>query len=465
MSKINSSRSQERKKYKSFLPNELRYSTEILPLRREKVLSKFTQEELDSCWESLTTNIIQNYQRGKATLIKGFGLFTFKGTEINLEGTTNDIFRDKKERSPVFLVSKEFNDTLKTGEYTKQYGLRYYTTRENKNIPISNLNYSEIAFSLSMTKDKVTEIIKHLILYINEAIVQKKFKNKVMPGLGVLILQQNILAVKFNENFKIIVRPKNRKMNNLKCNFSLDMCFDEAKDLDVGNYPNIYQMSESIKATNSLITECQQSAKTFLNDEFNIQIENSSTNINPQNTCFGNEKKKDNFYKNYFFFQKNHPFIFINDKNKKKNLSSSRNKILKTEFGTPRTGTGTGHVSHYNPLETLDNNTLKTMNYFKGTMIKYCKDLDVQKIGSISKEEIISMLMQNLPDLNHDLAQQIVEHYFITDQIDYMKFIALLIRGSKNCFIRKKHYFNFANILKGKKDSLTASNSKIIQNN
>ena len=458
---INPSKSQERKKGKSIFPLDLKYSTEILPLRREKIICKFTQEELDSCWEALTRNVIQNYQRGKGTLIKGFGTFTFKGTEINLEGTTNDVFRDRKERLPVFLVSKEFNDTLKTGEYTTQYGLRYYNTRENKNIPISNINYTEIAFSLSMPKDRVSEIIKHLILYINDAIVQKKFNNKVLPGLGVLILKQNILAVKFNENFKFLVKHKNKKLINLKNNFSLDMCFDDAKDLDVGNYPNIYQTSESIKATNSLITECQQSAKNYLQDQYNIQIVNSSTNINPQNTFFNNEINKDNFYKNNFFFQKNYPFKFLNDGKKKKNLSSSRNKLIKSEL-TPRTGTGL--ATHYNPLQILDNNTLKTMNYFKGTMIKDCKDLDVEKNGSISKEETISMLMKNIPDMNHDLAQQIVEHYFITDQIDYMKFIALLIKGSKNCFIRKKHYFNFYNILLGKKDKLTASNSRIYQN-
>ena len=315
---INPSKSQERKKSKSIFPLDLKYSTEILPLRREKIICKFTQEELDSCWEALTRNVIQNYQRGKGTLIKGFGTFTFKGTEINLEGTTNDVFRDRKERSPVFLVSKEFNDTLKTGEYTTQYGLRYYNTRENKNIPISNINYAEIAFSLSMSKDRVSEIIKHLILYINDAIVQKKFNNKVLPGLGVLILKQNILAVKFNENFKFLVKHKNKKLINLKNNFSLDMCFDDAKDLDVGNYPNIYQTSESIKATNSLITECQQSAKKYLQDQYNIQIVNSSTNINPQNTFFNNEINKDNFYKNNFFFQKNYPFKFLNDGKKKK---------------------------------------------------------------------------------------------------------------------------------------------------
>ena len=109
--KINMSKSLDKNNYISRIPFQLMNSSELVPLRREKILSKFSQEEINSCWESLCTNIIQNYQRGKGTLVKGFRTFTFKGTEINLEGTTNEILRDKKERLPVFLVSKTFNES------------------------------------------------------------------------------------------------------------------------------------------------------------------------------------------------------------------------------------------------------------------------------------------------------------------------------------------------------------------
>ena len=453
--------SQEKFNKTQKIPYHLIQSSELIPLRREKIISKFTQEELDSCWKALCINIIKNYQRGKGTLIKGFGTFTFKGTEINLEGTTNELFRDKKERLPVFLVSKEFNENLKSGEYTKQYGIRYFTYKENKNIPISNLNYSEIAFALSMTKEKVSEIIKHLILYINESIMKNKFKNKIMPGLGVLILKQNILAVKFNESFEIDIRPKNKKLKDIKSSLSLDMCFDEAKELDIGNCPDIYKASESIRASNSLITDCQQNGKNFLKNRYNIKILSNNT-LNSLNNFYGNENKNDVMYKNnQYFYSKNFPFTFLND-NKKTNLSSSRNKIIKTELLSPRTGLGT----HNNPLLILDNNTLKTLNYFKGSMIKDCKDLDKHKTGSITKEEAITMLINNIPDINHDLAQQIVEHYFVTDQIDYMKFIALLIKGSKNCFIKKKHYFNFAKfIMKGIKIDNNSSTQQNFRKN
>ena len=445
MWKISLSKSQDKYNKNNKNPNNLIQSTELIPLKNEKIISKFTQEELDSCWERLSTNIIQNYQRGKGTLIKGFGIFTFKGPELNLEGTTNEIFRDKKERLPIFLVSKEFNENLKAGEYTKRYGIRYFTSKENKNIPITSINYSEIAFSLSMSKEKVTEIIKHLLLYINESIEKNKFKNKIMPGLGVLILKQNILAVKFNENFEAEIKPKNKQLNNLKNNISVDMCFDDAKNMEEGNYTNLYNTSENLKASNSLLIDCQKSAKNVLNNKYNIKIldNNSSKLVNQQHSFFETEKGNDTFYNNKFFFSKDYPLKFINDDKKKIiNLSTSRNKVktVKDNF-LPRL------TSNNNPLLNLDDITLKNLTYFKGTMIKDCKDLDKNKTGSITKEEAITMLIKNIPDLNHDSAQQIVEYYFITDQIDYMKFIAQLIKGTKNCFIKKKNYFNFANYL------------------
>ena len=40
----------------------------------------------------------------------------------------------------------------------------------------------------------------------------------------------------------------------------------------------------------------------------------------------------------------------------------------------------------------LDNNTLNTLSYFKSIIIKDCKDLDIDKSGSIPKEDALSAL-------------------------------------------------------------------------
>ena len=108
------SQSLDRNRGNDSYPTQIYHSTEMLTLDPEKILEEFTQEELDACWEALCINIIQNYQKGKGTFIKGFGTFTFKNPELNLEGTTNGIFRDKKLRYPIFIVSKEFNPIYMT---------------------------------------------------------------------------------------------------------------------------------------------------------------------------------------------------------------------------------------------------------------------------------------------------------------------------------------------------------------
>ena len=423
--------------YNSF--QDLYRSAELLPLKAEKILEKYPEEELDACWDALCVNVIQNYQRGKGTFIKNFGTFSYKCPDINLEGTTNEIFRDKKQRYPIFIVSKEFNINLLPGEYNKVSGIRYFTSKENKNINITNLNYSEIAFSLSMTKDKVINIIKCLLLHINDNIEKKKFKNKRMGLLGDLILKNNILVVKFNEQFEKNILGKNKMLNNIKTKVSLDKILDNAKKLDLGNYPNLYKTSENLKARNSLVTQCQPSATKFLQDNYNISIEDNNISNSYIKTLNSTSKNRDGFYTNKFYTQrKKYPFKFINDINStiNNNYSSPKNNLIncENEKGT-------------NPLFKLDNITLKTLSYFKGSMIKDSKDLDINKTGNISKEKAIYMLIKNIPELKYDLAKEIIEYYFNIDQIDYMKLIALLIKGSKNSFLKKKGYFNFAKYL------------------
>ena len=424
-----------------FSPNQTNFSTEILPLKPEKVLEKFPQEELDACWDALCINVIQNYQRGKGTFIKNFGTFTYKNPEINLEGTTNEVFRDKKLRSPIFIVSKEFNPNVKPGEFNPIAGIRYYIAKENKNISILRLNYAEIAFSLSMTRDKVNSIIKCLIFYINESIEKKTFKNKKMGLLGDLILNptHNILAVKFNPNFEESILDKNRLLNNIKSKVSLNRNLENAKNLNLGNFPNIYNISEKLKARNSLVTECQPSAKKFLNDNYYITIDD--------NDDINSFHKKRNFLctstnTNRFFTQrKKYPFNFINDSNNNnksnKNYSTPKSPIKNEE----------DKEKESNPLSKLENNILKKMSFLKGSLIRDAKELDVNKRGSITEEKAIYMLLKNIPELKYDLAKEIIEHYFNTDQIDYMKLIALLIKGSKNSFLKKKGFIDFTNYL------------------
>lgn len=56
---------------------------------------------------------------GRGILIPHFGTFSFSAPGVLLDGVTNPLIRDKQNRQPVFLVSKDFANgkNLKTGIY------------------------------------------------------------------------------------------------------------------------------------------------------------------------------------------------------------------------------------------------------------------------------------------------------------------------------------------------------------
>ena len=167
---------------------------------REVIISNYNQDTIDRCWKALSTNIAQNYYQGKGTFIKGFGTFTFNNYYVNLEGTTNQYIRDKKSKTPIFIVSNEFNGNLVPGEFTRQKGIICFNQKQSKDISIVKLNYAEIAYSVSLSKDEVQNLIKNLIQYIGESIRQNTFISKNFPGVGTLLTRGNIISVRFDDN-------------------------------------------------------------------------------------------------------------------------------------------------------------------------------------------------------------------------------------------------------------------------
>ena len=73
----------------------------------------------------------RNYLGGKDTFIKGLGTFTLTNIEIDLDGITNKNLCDTKKRYPVFMVSNEFIDYIKSGIYTEKSGLIQHMQTKN----------------------------------------------------------------------------------------------------------------------------------------------------------------------------------------------------------------------------------------------------------------------------------------------------------------------------------------------
>ena len=390
---------------------------------RCSVLKNYSNEVIDACWNCLSINVIENYQRGKGTSIKDFGVFSFKGSDVNLEGTTNETYRDRKPRKPIFLVSKDFNNEFKVGEYTKQNGIIYYNQKENKNIPIVRLNLAEIAFSISMPKDEVANILKHYIKYMGELIKSNNFKGKVLPGLGVLLSRKNIVAVKFDEDFAIENKYKNGKLNYVKSNLnsSFDMDMGKMKVTTKKNKSlNPYKLCEELKACNSLYSKCEKSAKDYMKKKYNINFDF----IVKRNNNF-------NLYKN--IFNKNGIKIKINDykSNKVNNIETKNNK---TESNTITSNLGI--------LNIIDEETLSDIGYYKGTIIKECRALDETNNGLITRQDAVNALMASKIDekITEEVARQIVDYYNSIENVEYMRFIAEMIQDFNSLMKKKQNY-------------------------
>ena len=370
----------------------------------EEILSAYSKETIDECWTAFSTNIIQNYQRGKATLIKGFGLFTFKAPEVILKGTTNEYDRDLRLREPIFIVSKELNENFCPGEFNRQNGIKYFTQKESKDISIVKINYAEMAYSLSLSKDEVMNILKHLFMYINESIINHTFKEKVLPGLGILINSNNIIAVKFEENLINNIKNKNQMLNFTKKNLLLNLDMNNAKSAYSENCKTPFYNIENLKAKNSLITKCEKSARDFLLKKYSINLKKY-----PEHVLKTIQNKSRTPKSNFKFL----------DENESNYINNKTNYLI-------------------NSLSFLDEETLKSVEYYKGMMIKNSKSYDLNENGIISKSEMIEVLTKtnfnNKIDSNK--AKLIVDLFNKTDKVEYMKFIAIFVKKSKLALIK-----------------------------
>ena len=263
-------------------------------------LSIYPKDIIIKCWDCFSLLIKQNYLSGKGTFIKGLGTFTFTNIEYNLEGTTNEYLRDLKKRYPVFLVSTEFIDYIKAGIYVENKGVIQYDQKKNNNVPIVKINYAKIGFSIDISKEECFTIISSIIKNMADKIRQKNFKQKKMKDLGIFLVKDDILAMKFFPELITNSSLKTQILLNTKKNINLFMETKDSEGIEYENIEDIDKEVRKIRPNISVTTEITKSADNWLQKYMSINTEKQIYNLkNTDNRVPNFKNTGKNFIKNF----------------------------------------------------------------------------------------------------------------------------------------------------------------------
>ena len=236
------------------------------------ILSNYPQEIIDSCWQNLSRFILENYQSGKGTIIKGFGTFTFTNVEYSLEGTTNQYYRDLKRRNPIFIVSNEFVEYLKPGIYSNKSGLLYYTQKKNNSVPIVKVNYSKISYGINISKEECFTIISNTFKLMGDQIRRGEYYPKYMPDLGELLLRGHIFGMRFEPNLFQNLSQKTQKLIHTKKNLRLYMETKDSEGIRHLNIEDIDKAERDIRPKKAVLTRISPSGDEWLQKNLRIDV-------------------------------------------------------------------------------------------------------------------------------------------------------------------------------------------------
>ena len=348
------------------------------------ILNSYSTKILEEAWNQLSNFIKKNYESGRGTSIKGFGTFTFMNPEYNLEGTTNQYKRDLKLRRPVFIVSNEFLDFLKPGQFTKRGGLIYYTQKLNNKVNLVKFNFTELAFALNISKEECKNIITTIIKDMADEIISRKFKSRELPGLGILLIRGNILGVKFFSEFNLESYKKTEKLNFTKNNLELYMNVHRT-DQAHADLINAEKAVNELNPKDAVITHLVHGADEWLQNNLGIHPNEYDNNTETHK----NFNKVENYDRNKkwqgrtFFKAQSHNKLYITPQglmrtnsnpqikpNKKENDSSTSTAEEKIETNNRKGLSKNNEKTINKTIEQKINEIIKSNNYIYKIPVK-----------------------------------------------------------------------------------------------
>lgn len=382
-----------------------------MPISREvNLLGNLHGEILAKGWELMCSQILKNYQMGKSTVIPKFGLFTFQNPLISLEGTTNEVSRDKRSRYPVFIVSSDFVQGVRPGIFSEKGSATHYEQRQSNGVNSVKINYAEIAISLNVGKAEATTIIDNLIRFLGDKIRSNEFKNKDLPGIGSLIFINKLLPVKFHHSIIDKIQNNAQKYKEMKKHIILSHEYKQESLED--------QMRNTFNKSNAGYKFTNLNSHTNNYQQFGAirnlpNLSKSVASFRPQSallckvTAKGEEWLKQNLDLDLKNEVDENGYPIIDSNNNDEEYAASK---VKNFFND------TGKNNKIIPKKLRDLNIrdsiLEEIIYQKSFIVNQMKQLDTSRKGQLSVEKMIQAFMAaRIEDLDRDISYSLIKLY------------------------------------------------------
>jgi len=147
----------------------------------------YTYDEVLQMWQYVSSFIIKRLVQRKAVNIHGLGMFSILKRNLDI-GNNGKLCIQR----PIFVLSEKFAQT---------HVLRYTKYQSLGEVPVTQLNYAEIATDLGIDRNVVEVCIKELIGAFARTIGKEKKGELAFKDIGNLVVKNNKAKMKFCKEF------------------------------------------------------------------------------------------------------------------------------------------------------------------------------------------------------------------------------------------------------------------------
>ncbi|KFO29248.1 coiled-coil domain-containing protein 81 [Fukomys damarensis] len=166
----------------TILPDVQELGRPVLP-----TLPSLSQEEVSTIWGSVSEFVERQLTLNKGVQIPGLGTFTF--TRQKLEVGNNSFILIQR---PVFIMAEKL---------VQIHGLKQNKAYSPGDIPVIPLNFVMISLESPFTRDTVEGCVKETLLFLSRSISIKKNVEFTFKGIGVLLIRDSKVKMKFYKDF------------------------------------------------------------------------------------------------------------------------------------------------------------------------------------------------------------------------------------------------------------------------